>query len=334
MSASLNLDMTTKVWHSALPVGTNKTVLLCFCRHLNDESALSWPGIPRVAKMCGMSERTVQMHVRALERAGILLPRYKRVGCTTKYAIDLSGLVPLQLTSAFEQATPVNNSAVDHLTPAVSAPSPADSGIPPPQISALTPAVSAHITALNFEKNTQGTAPALPDAFLALQKENPALLADFAAIRKTKRKSLLTADEIKTLCEQAELAGLSLQAALTVCKAKKWATFEAAWLQTGTSAAGAAVTVPGPAVWTPPASRPAAPEVRAAGCRHLSLIRSTPPAPVPPVAGIQIGASGPGWAHAIVNKHRAGQRVGHAALRDACTALRITPASLSAVHLH
>ena len=65
----LDLDMTAKIWRSALPHGI-KQVLLCFTHHFNAAGGLSWPGIPRVARMCGMSERTVQGHTPALERTG------------------------------------------------------------------------------------------------------------------------------------------------------------------------------------------------------------------------------------------------------------------------
>ena len=55
-------------------------MLLCFCAHLNDAAKLSWPSVARVARLCGMGERTVQNHIRALERAGILVDRLRRTG--------------------------------------------------------------------------------------------------------------------------------------------------------------------------------------------------------------------------------------------------------------
>ena len=337
---SLNLDMTAKVWLSALPKGTNKLVLLCFCQHLNDTSALSWPSISRVARLCGMSERTVQCHVRTLQRAGILLARL-RTGRATKYAIDLSGLTPLQ----FATAAPANDTdlfepAADNLaaTPANPAPTPAETGTPPPQLTAPTPAIPAPITVFNSEKNMTGTgAPALPAALMMMMVDgvSPRILEDFAAVRESKRAAPLTLTAIDSLRAEAALAGLSVEAALVTCIKRGWARFEAAWLTDGRSTPAlhlVATTAP-----AKPASAPqeptklAAPEVAAAGRQRLSLIRQTPPVPV---VGIQIGTTGPGWAHAIVNKHMCGQRVSHASLRDACTALKTTPASLNAARLH
>ena len=158
----------------------------------------------------------------------------------------------------------------------------------------------------------------------------PEVLADFAAIRKAKRKGPVTAQVIEEICQQAHLAGMTLEQALQHCchPERKWARFDASWMHAKPSSSHAAtVPTPAAALWKPPVSTPAAPDVRAAGCQRLNLIKHTPPAPVPPVVGIELGA-GPGWAHAIVAKHLAGQRVSRASLHDACIALKITPASL------
>ncbi len=328
---SLNLDMTAKLWLSALPKGINKLVLLCFCQHLNDTSALSWPSISRVARMCGMSERTVQCHVRALQRAGILLARL-RIGRTTQYSIDLRALAPLQFATAPDLFEPADNA-----NPAVFAADGADSGTPPPQIAASTPANPAPITAFNSEKNIKGTAaPALPDTVMMIDGVNPQTLADFAAIRKTKRKGAVTAAVIEEICQQAHLAGMTLQQALTKCVKAKWARFEAAWLERSAQAenrfggggrpicAWETTPMPASALWKPPVSTPASPEIRAAEQQRQRQIRQTPPEPV----------TGPGWAHRIVQRHQSGERVSHAVLRDACLALKIAPASLSAARLH
>lgn len=98
MSASLSLDLAAHLWRCALPRGVSKLVLQCFCHHVNNESGLSWPSIARVALMCGMSERTVQGHVRGLVKAGILRPRL-RIGYATRYTVHLEGLAPLVFPS-------------------------------------------------------------------------------------------------------------------------------------------------------------------------------------------------------------------------------------------
>ena len=54
---------------------------------------------------------------------------------------------------------------------------------------------------------------------------NPEVLADFAAIRKAKRKGPVTTAVIEAVCQQAHLAGLTLEQALQTCcdPRRRWA---------------------------------------------------------------------------------------------------------------
>ena len=349
---SLNLDMANKVWLSALPKGCNKLVLLCFCKHLNDTSTLSFPGIPRVAKMCSMSERTVQCHVRALQAAGILRAKL-RTGRTTRYAIDLSSLTALVFESdtvVLDACDSVDNfeipaGIVDNSPPTpatfaenaqVFAPQPAENDIKPVEICTLT----SYVTPTNSERTA---APAWPMANAVVEDVNPKILADFVAIRKAKtRDGYFGEIAVQYLRVQATRAGLTLEQALTICCERKWARFEAVWLEQSDQAekrfaggrsntATATTPTPAGALYTPPVSTPAAPEIRAAEQQRQRQMLQTRPEPV---VGIQLGGTGPGWAHLIVSKHRAGQPVRKSSLLEACTALRITPASLSSASLH
>ena len=342
MSASLSLDLAARLWRCALPRGTSKLVLQCFCHHVNNVSGLSWPSIVRVALMCGMSERTVQGHVRSLVKTGILRPRL-RIGHATRYTVHLDGLGPLVFPCTlggggggavpgdlWQGAGAADNPAP---TPAVFAATPAENDTPPPQISTLTPAESAPITVLNRKENTEGTgAPALPATLMMIDGVNPQVLADFAAIRKAKRKGPVTAAVIEEICQQAHLAGLSLEQALQTCcdPRRKWARFEAGWLQAapGGGVISPAATVTKPALWKPPIVKPAAPEVVAAGRARIAALRQA-------TVGAGLGGSkGCGWAHAAIEKHQSGQPVRRAVLLDACAALRLNPASLSAARMH
>lgn len=129
-----SLEMIGRVWLSALPKGVSKIVLLCFCAHLNDVSALSWPSVARVARLCGMGERTVQKHIRALERAGILVARLRRTGRATRYAIALDGLRPLPCAAPAWQVLPCAPANHAALEASAAAPTPAEFA-PLPQIS-------------------------------------------------------------------------------------------------------------------------------------------------------------------------------------------------------
>ena len=345
-----SLEMIGRVWLSALPKGVSKIVLLCFCAHLNDAAKLSWPSVARVARLCGMGERTVQKHIRALERAGILVARLRRTGRATRYAIALDGLRPLPCAAPAWQVlpcAPANHAAPEAIaaaaTPAEFAPSPADFDAPPPQLLTPTPAESAPITVLNLKENmkTPG-APALPAALVSVDQVNPQVMADFAAVRATKRKGPVTATVVQDLSEQAALAGLTLEQAMKTCCTRNWARLEAGWLQplpgagsgSGGGGGGAGVAggaaVAAPALYVSPPTLPAAPGVAAAGRERLAALRQ---------AAIDAGlgsAKGCGWAHAAIEKHRAGQPVRRAVLLNACAALKLKPSSLSlhAARLH
>ena len=333
-----SLEMIGRVWLTALPKGVSKIVLLCFCAHLNDGVRLSWPSVARVARLCCLGERTVQNHIRALERAGILVARLRRTGRATRYAIALDGLQPLPGAAPAWQVLPCAPDAIAAAptpTPAKFAPSPADFDAPPPQLLTPTPAASAPITVLNLKENikTPG-APALPAALVSVDQVNPQVMADFAAVRATKRKGPVTATVVQDLCEQAALAGITLEQAMKTCCTRNWARFEAGWLQplpgAGGDGAGVAgvAAVAAPALYVPPPTLPAAPAVAAAGRERLAALRQ---------AAMDAGlgsVKGCGWAHAAIEKHRAGQPVRRAVLLDACAALKLKPSSLYAAGLH
>ena len=343
MSASLSLDLAARLWRCALPRGTSKLVLQCFCHHVNNTSGLCWPSIARVARMCGLSERAVQGHVRGLVTAGILRPRL-RIGHATRYTVCLDGLTPLVfacasgggvvvLDDAWQGADAVHRPAP---TPAVFAAPAAENDTPPPQISTLTSAESAPITVLNIQQNTEGTgAPALPAALNRVDGVRPEVLADFAAIRQAKRMGPVTAAVIEAISQQAHLAGLTLEQALQTCcdPRRRWARFEAGWLSAapggfGISPAATTATVTAPALWKPPVAQPAAPEVVAAGRARIAALRQA-------TVGAGLGSSKScGWAHAAIEKHQSGQPVRRAVLLDACAALRLNPANLKAARMH
>jgi len=325
-----DLDMAAKIWRCALPPGVNKLVLQCFVHHLNAREGaayfgLSWPSISRVARMCGISERTVQGHIRALERAGILRARL-RTGRTTRYSIHTDTLAPL----VFSTDTVVLDALAP--TPAVFAEKPAANDTQAAE-NDTKPVEICTLTGDRSSKNAAVTAaPALPDALLLAEGVHPQVLADFAAIRAKKKLGALNATALDALCSEAAIAGLTLAQVLSLCCTRNWGRFEAAWLadtrrSPASSANPASLTTPEP-------PKRAAPEVVAAGCQRLQEIRKTmhgaPAMPAMPTGAseIRIAPDAPGWAVAIVNKQRTGQYVNRSALDNACAALKLDPASL------
>ena len=189
--------------------------------------------------------------------------------------------------------------------------------------------------------------PALPATLTVVDGVRPEVLADFAAIRQTKRTGPVTAAVIEAIGQQARLAGLSLEQALQTCcdPRRRWARFEAGWLQPApggesggsgaygggagrSSASATTAAAPAPALCKPPVAKPAAPEVVAAGRARIAALRQA-------AVGAGLGSSkGCGWAHAAIEKHQSGQPVRRAVLLDACAALKVNPASLGAGRMH
>jgi hypothetical protein len=341
MSRPLYRQMSDLVWDSALPdgLGKSKNVLLCYCHHFNDLAGASFPGMARVAKMCGISVRAVQNHVRALERARILLPRTRR-GLPTRYGIDLSSLTPIfpeKVQPVDNLLDAVDNSDFEGATPADFAATPAESSTLPQQIETATLAESVPKQSLTAKTTIRTADPALPDAVMMVDGVNPQVLADFAAIRAKKKLGALNATALEVLCSEAAKAGLTLAQVLTTCCARNWGRFEAAWLteasrSPASSASMANTTVPAPPAGPPPEPlKPAAPEVAAAGRQRLQEIRKTMlGAPAMPAgdSDIRIAPDAPGWAVALVNKAKSGQFVTNGVLRGACLALKIDPAKV------
>ena len=136
----------------------------------------------------------------------------------------------------------------------------------------------------------------MPAALVRLDQVNPQVMADFAAVRATKRKGPVTATVVQDLCEQAALAGLTLEQAMKTCCTRNWARFEAGWLQplpgAGGSGGGGCAAVAAPALFVSPPTLPAAPGVAAAGRERLAALRQS-------VMDAGLGsAKGCGWAHA------------------------------------
>lgn len=284
----INLDTTAKIWRSALPRGCNKLVLQAFAHHINSDEdsenhGLAWPS-KRVALMCGMAERTVQVHVRALQTAGLLRPRL-RTGRTTLYQVNTAALVPLvfprDTVELDDNGNPVDNSALPRPAPLVSAetlqesgPESAENDKEPTEICTLKLELKLES---KLEDSPVAVAPASPvPPYLLFEEVKPEVMADFAACRKAKfgrnTKSKLTAELINSIRAEATIAGMTLQAALEHCchPERRWASFKAEWFKPKTASQPAPA---GPVkVWQPD-TRPIPPAPAAL---------ATPPAGPPP----------------------------------------------------
>jgi hypothetical protein len=368
----LNLALAAKIWRSALPKGCNKLVLQCLVHHLNDESGLAWPSVQRMALMCCMSTRTVQGHLRKLCAAGLIRPRL-RTGCTTHYSVHVDHLVALvfPITTVVLDAAdqPVDNSeisaeAVDNSAPPCETPAAfaenmqendtevAKTDIKPVEICTLT---VEELSPNSERTQSADAAPALP-VLDVVEGVHPKVLADFAAIRKSKRKGRVTDTLIAEMRQQAVLAGLTLEQALEVCTHpdRKWARFEATWVS---ASIRASITAPSAPVSPPPpppppltereiASRLAARDAALAALRAKdspapeaapakAAAPAAPAAPAMPssASDISIAPDSPPWvvkAAEVVNSYRAGKNMNRFVLESACQTLKISPFGLRA----
>lgn len=117
----------TLAWKTDMPSG-RKMVLLSLCDHANNEGEC-FPSVEAIAHKCSMGQRTVQQHIGALERAGILL-RCFRNGRSTLYRLE-----PRHFCRPAESAGPQ-----DSALPC------AASSTPAPQLLHDTPALPAPIS--------------------------------------------------------------------------------------------------------------------------------------------------------------------------------------------
>lgn len=202
----MSISLMNAAWKSDYPTG-KKFVLISLCDNASDHGEC-YPSIEMIAKRCGMSVRTVFVHLDSLELDGAIR-RENRLGRSTVYHLD-----PCRFCTPAKSA-PLQNL---HATPAESAPLPL-------QILHPTPAESAPITTKEpsvipntGEKAQAPTMPGVPDD----------VFHDFLKIRAAK-KAPLTNTAIRAIQREADKAGLTLTEAVEACCELGWQSFNAAW---------------------------------------------------------------------------------------------------------
>jgi DNA-binding transcriptional ArsR family regulator len=81
----MSISYMALAWKADIPSG-RKLVLLCLCDHANGQGEC-YPSVEAIAHKCNMGQRTVQQHIGELERAGILLRRFRK-GRSTLYRLE------------------------------------------------------------------------------------------------------------------------------------------------------------------------------------------------------------------------------------------------------
>ena len=199
-------------WKSAYASG-EKLVLLALCDNANDQGEC-YPSTSMLAEKCSISERSVFNHLDTLAKDGAI-SKEVRTGRSTIYHIN-----PCKF------CTPANSAPMQplHTTPATVAP-------PPLQPLHTTPATVAYRTisepssepSVNQKKKSEA-----PDGELFVGVSDQ-VVADFKAMRKN-QKAAITKTAIAGIQREADIAGISLEAALTVCCERNWRGFKAEWM--------------------------------------------------------------------------------------------------------
>jgi DNA-binding transcriptional ArsR family regulator len=133
-------------WKADMPSG-RKLVLLALCDHANAQGEC-YPSVDAIARKCSMGQRTVQQHISELERAHILVRRFRK-GRSTVYRLEpdsfcrsAASAVPQDSTlqCAASATSPPQR---PHASPAVPAPisirEPSVESSPNPQVGRGTP---------------------------------------------------------------------------------------------------------------------------------------------------------------------------------------------------
>lgn len=83
----MSVILMAKVWEMPIP-STAKLVLLSLTDHANDEGVKCWPGQPKIARKCSLTERAVRVQIAWLEERKIIR-RVVKAGIGTAYTITL-----------------------------------------------------------------------------------------------------------------------------------------------------------------------------------------------------------------------------------------------------
>ena len=313
---------------------TGQTVVLAVIATFTDVAGKSWPSIETIARATKLCIRTVKYRIAELIKLGFL----KRIIRQGKVAISIitEQLSPAQ-SSARHAPQVVHGMHPEEVIESVNqitAPSQIDSIAAGADIVVYETSIldsqqptAAVLTELPVQTASQSatTATVLPlpaaaetvlplpattatvqtaDLFAGVE---PQLLADFGIVRRAKKKpAQITRTEAAIFAAEAQKAGLTPAQAMFECVTRGWSRFQAEWLPPKPIEQATRVFVPEEV-------QPAKPETISAGKAAWSGLRIKFTPNVDPLA----------WARGAIAKDAAGERVGHALLRNARMALRI-----------
>jgi hypothetical protein len=203
-------------WPLSMPA-TQKLVLVSLADHANDAGSC-FPSIQRLCEHTGLSDRAIQKSIKWLESVGVLR-RCAKPGRASDYVIDPAAFTP-------EPRSPRTTFTPNHVHPTPERGSP-----PPPNHVHPTPEPRSPITirepsiepSRNQKKERAGVTALCPPEVPAQVWE------DWQRVRRAKKGGEVTATALAGLQREADLAGLTLAQAITVCCERSWVGFRADW---------------------------------------------------------------------------------------------------------
>ena len=222
-----SLRMSRAAWHLPLPSGA-KLVLLSILSHYNDARGIAYPSITRLADVCGLHRRTVQMHLTRLVGLGVLwitrVPGLRNNG----YRVDEVAISALQggdLSAQGAENTTQNGwNAFERMREAAPAPSPAT---PPP---AAAPQAESEPKPKPAAQPQPAPTPFVWAQHLHSDDDHAALQA-WQAVRRAKgHPAQPSAAQCQRLWEHAGSVGQTLGWVLQLMVLNDWASFDPAWL--------------------------------------------------------------------------------------------------------
>lgn len=187
-------------WDMDIP-STEKMVLLCLCDYADDNGRSCYPAISTLAKRTSKNARTVQRALRWLEKSKIC-DSHERSGTSTNYTLNLDAFVTPDklspLTKTTNRGGVVSGGGRRGVTQSINEPS-----IEPPS-----------------NNRRARICPKPVDV-------SDSVWRDWIAHRKT----AFTETALAGFLKQADLAGLTLEAALTESLERGWQGFKADWIK-------------------------------------------------------------------------------------------------------
>lgn len=211
---------------------TTRHVLLTLSCYVNDIGQSAYPSTLTLASDTGLSERAVITHLHMARDTGWVKiakhgfggqkwahNEYFPSSPTSDYDEIDSGKGTEAGSVTEEKALNLKRKALNLTT----------EGTEPKRKKALKEVQSNYPIELSKElsKEHKATAPALPDMFDGVSLQ---VVEDFKALRKAKR-AVITQTAINGVKREADKAGITMEAALSMCCERGWSGFKAEWVQ-------------------------------------------------------------------------------------------------------